>query len=70
MYPRSFLREEAKAKQRSSSKKKLGETGEEATWESPFFNLFLKKSKFRKINVTSFGYLCNKIPRHTEELSG
>ena len=36
MYPRSFLCEEAKIKQRTSSKKELHEIGEEAIWESRF----------------------------------
>ena len=34
MYPRSFPSEEAKIKQRTSSKKQLCETGEEAIWKS------------------------------------
>ena len=36
MYPRSFLREEAKIKQRTPLKKELCEIGEEAIWESRF----------------------------------
>ena len=36
MYPWSFLREEAKIKQHTFSKKELCETGEEAIWESRF----------------------------------
>ena len=44
MYPRSFLCEEAKIKQRTSLKKELCEIGEEAIWESrftSFFNYFI-----------------------------
>ena len=41
MYPRSFLCEEAKIKQRSSSKKELCEIGEEAIWESRFTSFFI-----------------------------
>ena len=36
MYPRSFLCEEAKIKQRTPLKKELCEIGEEAIWESRF----------------------------------
>ena len=36
MYPRSFLCEEAKIKQRTPLKKELCEIGEEARWESRF----------------------------------
>ena len=36
MYPRSFLCEEAKIKQRTSLKEELCEIGEEAIWESRF----------------------------------
>ena len=36
MYPRSFLCEETKIKQRTSLKKELCEIGEEAIWESRF----------------------------------
>ena len=43
MYPRSFLCEEAKIKQRTSSKKELCEIGEEAIWESRFTSFFIKK---------------------------
>ena len=50
MYPRSFLCEEAKIKQRTPLKKELCEIGEEAIWESRFtsFLLFfwLKKTSF------------------------
>ena len=41
MYPRSFLCEEAKIKQRTPSKKELCEIGEEAIWESRFTSFFL-----------------------------
>ena len=36
MNPRSFLCDEAKIKQRSSSKKELCKIGKEAIWESQF----------------------------------
>ena len=42
MYPRSFLSEEAKIKQRTFLKKELCEIGEEAIWESRFTSFFLK----------------------------
>ena len=38
MYPRSFLCEVAKIKQRTSLKKELCEIGEEAIWESRFIS--------------------------------
>ena len=41
MYPRSFLCEEAKIKQRTPLKKELCEIGEEAIWESQFPSFFL-----------------------------
>ena len=41
MYPRSFLCEEAKIKQRSPLKKELCEIGEEAIWESRFTSFLL-----------------------------
>ena len=40
MYPRSFLCEEAKIKQRTPLKKELCEIGEEAIWESRFTSFF------------------------------
>ena len=40
MYPRSFLCEEAKIKQRTPLKKALCEIGEEAIWESRFTSFF------------------------------
>ena len=43
MYPRSFLCDEAKIKQRTPLKKQLCEIGEEAIWESRFtFFLFVQ----------------------------
>ena len=42
MYPRSFLCEEAKIKQRTPLKKELCEIGEEAIWESRFTSFFFK----------------------------
>ena len=43
MYPRSFLFEEAKIKQRTPLKKELCEIGEEAIWESRFKSFFYAK---------------------------
>ena len=40
MYPRSFLCEEAKIKQRTPLKKELSQIGEEAIWESRFTSFF------------------------------
>ena len=40
MYPRSFLCEEAKIKQRTPLKKELCEIGEEAIWEFRFTSFF------------------------------
>ena len=41
MYPRNFLCEEAKIKQRTLLKKELREIGEEAIWESRFTSFFI-----------------------------
>ena len=41
MYPRSFLYEEAKIKQRTPLNKELCEIGEEAIWESRFTSVLL-----------------------------
>ena len=40
MYPRSFICEEAKIKQRTPLEKELCEIGEEAIWKSRFTSLF------------------------------
>ena len=50
MYPQSFLCEEAKIKQRTSSKKEFCEIGEQAMWESRFtcFLLILQPFKWQK----------------------
>ena len=42
MYPRSFLCEGAKIKQRTPLKKELREIGKEAIWESRFTYSFFK----------------------------
>ena len=42
MYPRSFLCEEAKIKQRTRLKNELCEIGEEAIWESRITSFFYK----------------------------
>ena len=48
MYPRSFLCEEAKIKQRTPLKEELCEIGEEVIWESRFTSSFNKDLfKFR-----------------------
>ena len=55
MYPRSFLCEEAKIKQRTSVKEELCEIGEEAIWEPRFtsFLISLNQGKGKiKVNVT------------------
>ena len=41
MYPRSFLCEKAKIKQRTPLNKELYEIGEEAIWESRFTSFFI-----------------------------
>ena len=57
MYPRSFLYEEAKIKQRTASMKQLCEIGEEAIWESRFTSFFHEElTKFK-----------NKIPSRLEQ---
>ena len=48
MYPRSFLCEEAKIKQRTPLKKELCEIGEEAIWESRFTPFFIR---FRDVKL-------------------
>ena len=52
MCSRSFLREGAKIKQRTSSKKELCENGKETIWESRFTS-FLVRSIYRKKKATS-----------------
>ena len=50
MYPRSFLYEEAKIKQRTSSKKELCEIGEERISKSLFTSFFyLENDKVSEI---------------------
>ena len=44
MYPRSFLCEEAKFKQRTSLKKELSEIGEKAIWEFWFTSFFIHEN--------------------------
>ena len=70
MYPRSFLCEEAKIKQRTPLKKELCEIGEEAIWESRFTSFFLsfgKRYSFRvnifsaPSNSTKSGYIFLKV---------
>ena len=46
MYPRNFLCEEAKIKQRTSPKKELCESSEEAIWKSRF-TFFVAKQRWR-----------------------
>ena len=52
MYPRSFLCEEAKIKQRTPLKKELCEIGEEAIWESRFTSFFNWNAKKYSISNT------------------
>ena len=55
MYPRSFLCEEAKIKQHTSSEKELCEIGEEAIWGSQFtcfLNIWIKSSYWVKYILT------------------
>ena len=72
MYPRSFLCEEAKIKQRTPLKEELREIGEEAIWESrftSFFYIFCITHAVQKINtlkklilkIYSIKYLCKKL---------
>ena len=49
MYPRSFLCEEAKIKQRTPLNKELCEIGEEAIWESRFTYCFLMQKSVKKM---------------------
>ena len=56
MYPRSFLSEKAKIKQRTPLQKELCEIGEEGIWESrfkSFFNIFslLNRVVWKKKNI-------------------
>ena len=46
MYPRSFLCEEAKIKQRTPLKKELCEIGEGTIWESRFTSFFFNWHEF------------------------
>ena len=57
MYPRSFLCDEAKIKQRTPLKKELCEIGEEATWESRFTFFF-------KINFSEIVFGLNKMNKN------
>ena len=55
MYPRSFLCEETKIKQRTFLKKELYEIGEEAIWESRFTTFFISEIKtFYVISIYIF----------------
>ena len=56
MYPRSFLCEEAKIKQRTPVKKELCKIGEEAIWESRFTYFFFNFKVGRYINYTVLRY--------------
>ena len=68
MYPRSFLCEGAKIKQRTLLKKELCEIGEEAIWESRFTSFFLGFSFYvEKIKAedSSDGYQNVYVQRYT-----
>ena len=52
MYPRSFLCEEAKIKQRTPLKKELCEIGEEPIWESRFTFFFSSLSFFNSCHCS------------------
>ena len=59
MYPRSFLCEEAKIKQRTPLKKELCEIGKEAIWESrftSFFRIYWEWKKVSMANVKNYWY--------------
>ena len=60
MYPRSFLCEEAKIKQRTPLKKELREIGEEAIWESRFTSVFYYSTVIHLLFSTSH---LNTAPR-------
>ena len=53
MYPRSFVCEEAKIKQRTPLKKELCEIGEEAIWESRFTSFTCENTVFLKRNLVT-----------------
>ena len=53
MYPRSFLCEEAKIKQRTPLKKELCEIGKEAIWESRF-------TSFLMLYFRSYSYVISR----------
>ena len=53
MYPRNFLCEEAKIKQRTPLKEELRGIGEEAIWESRFTSFF--SSTWRRAGTASLG---------------
>ena len=52
MYPRSFLCEEAKIKQRTSLKKQHCEIGEEAIWESQYTSIFFVATDATRLVIT------------------
>ena len=63
MYPRSFLCEKAKIKQRTPLKKELCGIGEEAIWESRFtffFRLFIHEflSHIKQILLYRGNHIC------------
>ena len=54
MYPRSFLREEVKIKQRTPLKKELYEIGEKAIWEFRFTSFLLQIRNQRNPSSSQF----------------
>ena len=63
MYPRSFLCEEAKIKQRTPLKKELCEIGEEAIWESRFTSFFRFDTLLINISPFAFGQYFYRFSR-------
>ena len=63
MYPRSFLCEEAKIKQRTPLKKELCKIDEEAIWESRFTSFFYMQLRklFRYLSFSSIIFFRTSI---------
>ena len=60
MYPRSFLCEKAKTKQRTPLKQELFEIGEEAIWESQFTSFFFIVTSNCKNSMYPRIFLCEE----------
>ena len=63
MYPRSFLCEEAKIKQRTPLLKELCEIGEEAIWQSRFTSFFTNLFSF----IYTIEYRTQTNPKKSSE---